>query len=262
MEIAGGVAGFRRCRGDLPVVGQVALPAGQPVYLALQQLSSGGVVELPVYRDVNQNATGEPELQSRRALHGFRPAESFCRRRGTSPRDCERVVVETPDPISSTRRRPRFVSRPTRFGMTSSNRSCTARSRGACACSAGADNMPATHSAGTNARRRTSRALPNSRNQSDSRNHSAADEQFNLARSEAAIHSNGDMSKNHYDMNLVAVDAFFRHLLWTGDTNYAAKCGRSSSGISRGNAGCSAANSARTSCRFTKPTPRSGRATI
>lgn len=50
-----------------------------------------------------------------------------------------------------------------------------------------------------------------------------ADEQFNLARSEAAIHSNGDMSHNHYDMNLVAVDAFFRHLLWTGDTNYAAQ---------------------------------------
>jgi hypothetical protein len=48
-----------------------------------------------------------------------------------------------------------------------------------------------------------------------------ADEQFNLARSEAAIHSNGNISKNHYDMNLVAVDAFFRHLLWTGDTNYA-----------------------------------------
>jgi hypothetical protein len=48
-----------------------------------------------------------------------------------------------------------------------------------------------------------------------------ADEEFNLARSEAAIHSNGDLSKNHYDMNLVAVDAFFRHLLWTGDTNYA-----------------------------------------
>ena len=50
-----------------------------------------------------------------------------------------------------------------------------------------------------------------------------ADEQFNLARSEAAIHSNGDMSKNHYDMNLVAVDAFFRHLLWTGDTELRAR---------------------------------------
>ena len=50
-----------------------------------------------------------------------------------------------------------------------------------------------------------------------------ADEQFNLARNEAALHSNGDMTKSHYDMNLVLVDAFFRHLLWTGDTDYAAE---------------------------------------
>jgi len=49
-----------------------------------------------------------------------------------------------------------------------------------------------------------------------------ADEQFNLARNEAALHSNGDlMNRSHYDMNLVAVDAFFRHLLWTCDTNFA-----------------------------------------
>jgi hypothetical protein len=48
------------------------------------------------------------------------------------------------------------------------------------------------------------------------------DEDANLARNEAALHSNGDlMNRSHYDMNLVAVDAFFRHLLWTGDTNYA-----------------------------------------
>jgi Domain of unknown function (DUF4450) len=50
-----------------------------------------------------------------------------------------------------------------------------------------------------------------------------ADEEFNLARNETALHSNGDMTKSHYDMNLVLVDAFFRHLLWTGDTNYAAQ---------------------------------------
>jgi hypothetical protein len=48
-----------------------------------------------------------------------------------------------------------------------------------------------------------------------------ADEQFNLARSEAALHSNGNLTKSHYDMNLVAVDAFFRHLKWTGDLDYA-----------------------------------------
>ncbi len=53
-----------------------------------------------------------------------------------------------------------------------------------------------------------------------------ADEAFNLARNESALHSNGDFSitkPNHYNMNLVAVDTFFRHLMWTGDLEYAAK---------------------------------------
>lgn len=43
----------------------------------------------------------------------------------------------------------------------------------------------------------------------------------NLARSEAGLHSNGDLSNSHYDMNLVFMDALFRHLLWTGDLEYA-----------------------------------------
>ncbi len=43
----------------------------------------------------------------------------------------------------------------------------------------------------------------------------------NLARHETALHSNGDLTKSHYDMNLVGVDVFFRHLLWTGDLDYA-----------------------------------------
>jgi hypothetical protein len=53
-----------------------------------------------------------------------------------------------------------------------------------------------------------------------------ADEKFNLARNETALHSNGDFSStkpNHYNMNLVAVDTFFRHLLWTGDLAFAAE---------------------------------------
>ena len=48
-----------------------------------------------------------------------------------------------------------------------------------------------------------------------------ADAASNLARNETALHSNGDLTKSHYDMNLVGVDAFFRHLLWTGDLDYA-----------------------------------------
>ncbi|ESQ81002.1 DUF4450 domain-containing protein [Asticcacaulis sp. YBE204] len=48
-----------------------------------------------------------------------------------------------------------------------------------------------------------------------------ADADANLARSEAALHSNGDMSNSHYDMNAGFIDALFRHLLWTGDVEYA-----------------------------------------
>lgn len=51
----------------------------------------------------------------------------------------------------------------------------------------------------------------------------SADEKANLARNETGLHSNGDMSNSHYDMNLVAIDALFRHLQWTGDLAFAEK---------------------------------------
>ena len=50
-----------------------------------------------------------------------------------------------------------------------------------------------------------------------------ASEKDNLARNEAGLHTNGDMSNSHYDMNLVAIDALFRHLRWTGDVEFAKK---------------------------------------
>ena len=50
-----------------------------------------------------------------------------------------------------------------------------------------------------------------------------ASEKDNLARNEAGLHSNGDLSNSHYDMNLVAIDALFRHLRWTGDLDFAKK---------------------------------------
>lgn len=48
-----------------------------------------------------------------------------------------------------------------------------------------------------------------------------ADASSNLSRNEAGLHSNGDMSGSHYDMNLVFIDALLRHILWTGDADYA-----------------------------------------
>ena len=47
------------------------------------------------------------------------------------------------------------------------------------------------------------------------------DPKANLARDEPGLHSNGDLSNSHYDMNAVFIDALFRHLLWTGDTAFA-----------------------------------------
>ena len=47
------------------------------------------------------------------------------------------------------------------------------------------------------------------------------DEKANLARNEAGLHTNGDISNSHYDMNLVFMDALFRHLQWTGDLAFA-----------------------------------------
>ncbi len=44
-----------------------------------------------------------------------------------------------------------------------------------------------------------------------------ADPTANLSRNEPSLHSNGDMSGRHYDMNLVYIDTLLRHVLWTGD---------------------------------------------
>lgn len=42
-----------------------------------------------------------------------------------------------------------------------------------------------------------------------------------FSRSENLLHSAGDLSHNHYDMNLVFFDALLRHLRWTGDLAFA-----------------------------------------
>jgi Domain of unknown function (DUF4450) len=47
------------------------------------------------------------------------------------------------------------------------------------------------------------------------------EEATHLARNPVGLHTNGDMSNNHYDMNLVYIDALLRHLAWTGDVAFA-----------------------------------------
>ena len=47
------------------------------------------------------------------------------------------------------------------------------------------------------------------------------DPNSHLTRKEKLLHSNGDISNNHYDMNMVLMDALLRHLRWTGDLDFA-----------------------------------------
>ncbi|WKL57312.1 DUF4450 domain-containing protein [Asticcacaulis sp. ZE23SCel15] len=49
----------------------------------------------------------------------------------------------------------------------------------------------------------------------------SAEEATNLARNPVGLHTNGDLSNTHYDMNIGFFDAMFRHILWTGDLDYA-----------------------------------------
>ncbi len=180
------------------VVGQIRLSSEQPVYLALQQLPD----DLPAI-----SADYLPNLffsagERRRAL-------------------AERVTVETPDPFINAAAAALNIAADAVWDDQQQSfmhgavawRTRLLGWRGQYAGDAlGWHERTAAHFAGF-ARQQNTNPVPETI--------PSADEQFNLARSEAAIHSSGDLSKNHYDMNLVAVDAFFRHLLWTGDTNYA-----------------------------------------
>jgi hypothetical protein len=47
------------------------------------------------------------------------------------------------------------------------------------------------------------------------------DANMHMARKENLLHSNGDVSNNHYDMNMVFMDVLLRHLMWTGDLEFA-----------------------------------------
>jgi hypothetical protein len=184
---------------DLPVVvGQAEFQNEQPVYLALEQTGNG---------EKSDKAENLPKL--------FSAAEEH--RRAIA----KRVAVETPDPFINAAAAALNIAADAVWDAQQQSfmhgavawRNRLLGWRGQYAGDElGWHERTAAHFAGF-AKQQNTGPIPEKI--------PPADEQFNLARSEAAIHSNGDMSKNHYDMNLVAVDAFFRHLLWTGDTNYA-----------------------------------------
>ncbi|MGA2788628.1 MAG: DUF4450 domain-containing protein, partial [Verrucomicrobiota bacterium] len=180
------------------VVGQAEIHSARPVYFALQQSDNG------------QPAIGADDLPKI-----FAAAEVH--RRAIA----EQIVVDTPDPFINAAAAALCVA-----GDAIWDQQQQSFMHGAVAWrfrllgwrgpyvgdALGWHDRTAKHFAGF-AKEQNTNAIPE--------NIPPADTDSNLARNETALHSNGDLTNSHYDMNLAGVDAFFRHLLWTGDLDYA-----------------------------------------
>ncbi|MEY4918685.1 MAG: hypothetical protein RL616_2598, partial [Verrucomicrobiota bacterium] len=182
------------------VTGRIAMPVTEPVYLALQHLTDNAK---PIAAEQLPELFAQAEEQ-RRAL-------------------AERVVVETPDLFVNAAAAALNVAANAVWDLPQQSfmhgavawRTRLLGWRGPYSGDElGWHERTAAHFAGY-ARGQNTNAIPEII--------PAPEEISNLARNETALHSNGDLTKTHYDMNLVAVDAFFRHLLWTGDLDYARK---------------------------------------
>lgn len=211
---------------DLPVViGEMELSNGEN-FFALQQLSSTAREDSPVYKDVSSGAANTNISADEKSVAAYKISELpkiFAAAENHRREITGKVSVETPDDFINAAVPALNIAADAVWDAQQKSfmhgavawRTRLLGWRGQYAGDAlGWHERTAEHFAGF-AKNQNVSPIPETI--------PPPDEQFNLARSEAAIHSNGDMSKNHYDMNLVAVDAFFRHLLWTGDTNYAAQ---------------------------------------
>jgi hypothetical protein len=187
------------CSFEFPlVVGQTTMQSAQPIYIVLQQTDADS--SAIVAEDLPKIFTTAEE--HRRAIAG-------------------RVVVDTPDPFINAAAAALNIAADAIWDRQQQSFMHGAVAwrvrllgwRGPYAGDAlGWHERTAAHFAGF-AKEQNTDAIPEKI--------PPADADSNLARSETALHANGDLTKSHYDMNLVGVDAFFRHLLWTGDLDYA-----------------------------------------
>ena len=209
------------------IAGQVALSANAPVFLALQRLSAAPIPaeELATYREVAAARPGVERGAVSTLLRAAYPVGDlpavFAAAEAHAAALRRQVTIETPDP---------FLDAAVGALNVAADAAWDERD-GVVLHGAVAWRTPllgwrgpyAPDALGWHARARRHFASWAARQNTDPvpARPPPPDESANLARSEAALHSNGDLSDSHYDMNLVYVDALFRHLLWTGDRDFA-----------------------------------------
>jgi len=207
------------------VVGRMPLAESQKVFLGLQRLASSEAAPelLATYREV---AAQNEVTNSTGPVAQWRPAElanAFAVEEELRRALAERVVVTTPDPFINAAAAALNVAadavwddRQDAFmhGAVAWRTRLLGWRGSYSGDELGWHDRTAEHFAGF-AQQQNQKPVPETI--------PPADASANLSRNETALHSNGDLSKSHYDMNLVAVDAFFRHLLWTDDLANARK---------------------------------------
>ena len=215
---------------ELPVVvGHVPLAAGTPLLLSLQRLNEGTaqVADLSTYREVSSDRPGVSRQPAPRTLApAYLPAELPARFAATQAHfDAlrTRVAVDTPDPFLNAAVGALNVAADALWDDPEQG-----IMHGAIAWRTrllGWRGPYALDDLGWHDRFRTNALYWAGRQNLDPipARVPPPEEKTNLARNETGLHTNGDLSNSHYDMNLVYVDAVFRHLLWTGDRAFAAK---------------------------------------
>ena len=228
-SVSAGAASEKLAPARPIVVGRVPLKAGQPRLLSLQRIAQDAEAaeELATYRDVSVNRPGINRTPAKLPL-----ATAFLLA------DLPRLFEETERHFSELRKRVEILT-PDPF----LNAAVGALNVAADAVWDGPENAImhgaiawrtkllgwrgpyALDALGWHDRARANLTYWAGRQNDDpiSEKISPPDEGSNLARNETGLHTNGDLSNSHYDMNLVYIDALFRHLRWTGDLEYAKK---------------------------------------
>jgi len=213
---------------ELPVVvGHAAVTASAPLFLAWQRLSDTptSAAELPTYRAVTADRPGQNENPAQVVLRPAYSVEDLPRLFAETETHFhalrEQIVVETPDPFLNAAASALCIAADGVWDEPSGTvqhgavawRSRLLGWRGPYAMDALGWHDRARRHLSYWAGQQNTDPIPDKLPPPDAN--------ANLARSEAALHSNGDISNSHYDMNLVYIDALFRHLLWTGDLEFA-----------------------------------------
>jgi hypothetical protein len=211
---------------QLPVLcGQTPLSAGTPVYLALQRLDAATAAELPVYVEAGGAAPDETAAVPVGPIVPLTYADlpkTFAAAEARREAIVGKVTVDTPDPYLNAAVAALCVAADGIWDEGSGVfehgavawRSRLLGWRGAYSGDAlgwfDREERHLTYWAGRQNTKPITFPPP-------------PDAASNYSRDEPAVHSNGDMSNSHYDMNMISIDELMRHLLWTGDLDFARK---------------------------------------